>query len=794
MSAAPFLATARIAWRDARRNPARTALVVALIAVPVAALVTALVVFATIDPTGEERATAAMGRADLALYAAEDPGILDEATGRFPPGARVERVQRSGMTLSALGARLQVEALGADLDGLAAGMLDVVEGRAPRAGPVPAEVALDRATLDVLGASVGSTVRAEELGEVVVVGIVRDPLALDHAVVVAAPAVLSDAPTEVLVDLPDGSRADGVASDVRALDVFATTRREASPMDADETAGLFVLAGLAFVEVGLVAGAAFAVSTRRRQRELGLLAASGGDAGHLRSAVVLSGAVLGVIGAGSGVTVGLSAAVLARPSLQSWSNQLVEDVVVPPGPVVGAALFGMGVAVVAAWVPAQTSAHLPVLVALSGRRPPTRPSRGWLAIGACLAVVGVLVVTALPRALGSGDGTSVGVALLVGSVLVVLGFGAASPWVLDQLGRLAPHLPLGSRLAVRDGARFRTRNGPVVAAVLAGLAASVAISATVATVSEVERRQYQPFLANDQLFVSGTGAAALVARVGDELPVAAAAPLASAYLTGPEGAGPEGSDLWVTVGDAQLVRAIGGGEEAVAALDGGDILVLDGAGQRQLPPAVPTGTGQSIHRLRLAAVATPISRIVVSEATLGRLGGEVAVAPLGEGWLVRLTGPVSDEELDTARGLASTSPNTFVSVETGPETGTMAGIGRAGLILSVVTALVIVAVALALAAAESRADQQTLRAVGADPRLGRTLTAWRAVLLAGLAAVLAVPAGLVPAWGLVRATVTGSDLFVVPWTTLAVTTFGVPAIAALGGWVLTRASPRRLGA
>lgn len=594
----------------------------------------------------------------------------------------------------------------------------------------------------------------------------------------------------VLVDLPAGSPADVVARQLTALPVSTTTRSQASGRDSDETSGLFVLAGLAFVEVGLVAGAAFAVSTRRRQRELGLLAATGGDTGHLRSAVLLSGAVLGVVGAVVGVALGLLVAIAARPNLQSWSNRLVEGIVVPRGPVFGAALFGLGVAVVAAWVPARTSARLPVLVALSGRRPPTRPSRGWLAIGVCLAVVGVGVVTVLPRVLGASDATLSGLALLVGSVLVVLGFGASSPWVLDQLGRLAPHLPLGSRLALRDGARFRSRNGPVVAAVLAGLAGSVAISATVATVSEFERREYQPFLADDQLFVTGTGARALVDRIGDELTVVAAAPLVDGFVTSPDG-GDEGSDAWVTVGDAELVGALGGGADAVAALNAGDVLVLAGDGLRQLPPTVPTGPGLQAYEVRLDAVATPVSRIVANEATLDRLGGEVAVAPPGaEQWLVRLDGSLTDEQVSRAQELASSTPNTNVTAETGPETGTLARVGRVGLVMSVVTALIVVAVALALAAAESRADQRTLQAVGADPRLGRTVAAWRATLLAGLAAVLAVPAGLAPAWGLVRAAIQSSDLFVIPWTTIAVTTVGVPLVAALGAWLLTRPAGR----
>ncbi len=71
------------------------------------------------------------------------------------------------------------------------------------------------------------------------------------------------------------------------------------------------------------------------------------------------------------------------------------------------------------------------------------------------------------------------IGILSGAVLGVLGFGALSPWVLEKLGLMAPRLPVALRLAVRDTGRFRSRNGPVVTAVLAGLAASIALATRV---------------------------------------------------------------------------------------------------------------------------------------------------------------------------------------------------------------------------------------------------------------------------------------------------------------------------
>jgi putative ABC transport system permease protein len=58
-----------------------------------------------------------------------------------------------------------------------------------------------------------------------------------------------------------------------------------------------VVAGLALLEVVLLAGPAFAVSARRRQRQLALVAANGGTPAHVRRMVLADGVVLGLAGA-----------------------------------------------------------------------------------------------------------------------------------------------------------------------------------------------------------------------------------------------------------------------------------------------------------------------------------------------------------------------------------------------------------------------------------------------------------------------------------------------------------------
>ena len=94
------------------------------------------------------------------------------------------------------------------------------------------------------------------------------------------------------------------------------------------------------------------------------------------------------------------------------------------------------------------------------------------------------------------------------------------------------------------------------------------------------------------------------------------------------------------------------------------------------------------------------------------------------------------------------------------------------------------ATGLALSAAEGKGDDALLVALGADPADRRRLRATQAGLLVGIGALLAVPAGLIPAAVIISQV---SELrFALPWTALAVVVLALPATAAAGAWLLTR--------
>lgn len=93
-------------------------------------------------------------------------------------------------------------------------------------------------------------------------------------------------------------------------------------------------------------------------------------------------------------------------------------------------------------------------------------------------------------------------------------------------------------------------------------------------------------------------------------------------------------------------------------------------------------------------------------------------------------------------------------------------------------------IATGLAQADSRDDHATLAAIGAPPRVRRTLAAAQSLTIAGLGTGLGVLAGFVPGVALIGA-VESLDL-VVPWVLLAAGVAGVPLLAAAAAWLLTR--------
>lgn len=84
-----------------------------------------------------------------------------------------------------------------------------------------------------------------------------------------------------------------------------------------------------------------------------------------------------------------------------------------------------------------------------------------------------------------------------------------------------------------------------------------------------------------------------------------------------------------------------------------------------------------------------------------------------------------------------------------------------------ILSLIIVGIGLALIATETRHDEEVLSTVGATPRIRRALAAARAGVLSLIGGTLAVPAGMLPIWGLFTSANNSTSIgMTVPWVSV----------------------------
>ncbi|MCX5210920.1 FtsX-like permease family protein [Kitasatospora sp. NBC_00240] len=249
---------------------------------------------------------------------------------------------------------------------------------------------------------------------------------------------------------------------------------------------LATVAGMALLEIVLLAGPAFAVGARRSRRQLGLLAAGGGERAHIRSVVLGGGVVLGVTGAAAGLVVAVGLVAALRPWAEQYAGERFGHFDLQPLDLLGVMGIGLVTGLLAAVVPAVQASRQDVVSALTGRGSVKPPSKRLAALG-LLMLAGGAALALLGSTAGVGSRS---LAVLGGSMIAELGMVALAPMLVGLFGRLGGRLPLGPRLALRDSVRHRGRTAPAVAAVMAAVAGSVAVGVYSASSDEQNRREY----------------------------------------------------------------------------------------------------------------------------------------------------------------------------------------------------------------------------------------------------------------------------------------------------------------
>ncbi|GHF44416.1 hypothetical protein GCM10018790_22570 [Kitasatospora xanthocidica] len=844
-------------------------------------------------------------------YTAEQQRSLDTAPAdlakQLLPAGAVLVPERQGpyTAASSVDGLLATRANEIDLnDPVWRGRLDLVKGRAPANGH---ETAVTPDFLRRSGLKIGdrTAVRGLEADPFTITGVYEYPGDLGATELFAPPGTLidrlaaasggsrgkaagTDEPVRWLVKLPAGAGLDwhkvvelnryGFDATSRAVLIDPPARSDVpfyaksegrsefqtSYFDKTSVVILATVVGMALLEIVLLAGPAFAVGARRSRRQLGLLAAAGGDRANVRGVVLGGGIVLGVTGAVVGLGLGVGLVALLRTQAEEYSGRRFGHFALQPFDLLGVLLVGLVTGLLAAVVPAVQASRQDVVSALTGRdslKPPNRK----------LAVLGLLMLGGGAALALYGATSGVGnrsLAVLGGSALAELGMVALTPFLVGLFGRLGRWLSLGPRLALRDSVRHRGRTAPAVAAVMAAVAGAVAVGVYTASFEEQGRREYvahgpsgsvllgRGWLAGAdgkllpqmreavERSIPDLGPRADVQNVhykGDcsensscgyisvDLPKEIRCPVLDSDREFAPGeaerilstdkrcqsnnrrGNPYGA---LTAGDATLLHNLYGVTDPAPgqALAAGKAVVFDPRYLKDGKVAVrfsepadlngggPAGRKQVTHEIAVDAVLADTAvpspgQAVISPATAAGLG--FTTTSVGSVWLPG-EAPSDSSQQKADGALARITDRDLLTVERGYSS--QASLVTLGLtVFAGLVALGAAGIATGLAAADSQRDLTTLAAVGAEPRIRRSLSGFQCGVIAAMGAVLGVVCGIVPGVALRKVESAGSNypgmspeelannaIVVLPWPTIAAAVVVLPVLAAALAAGLTR--------
>lgn len=900
----------RLARRDAWRGKGRALLVICIIALPVAAvsgvdIYTRAVVAARDEVSAPAHALGSS--ADALIYAGEGGAVIQSTDARTTSGGDGGAVPTASSIVAALPPGSRLASLGSErgvvveagswgvggtvtiqdvTDPLVSGLWVVRDGRLPA---TIGEIALGPAEARRLHAAIGTTVRVSTLGadsqsrSLIVVG-TAEPVGNSAVGVVLPGSVPEDAAPPVHGWAAETSR-DLTWSDVRAvnrLGAFVTSRSvlasppsfcapgllcldsgvvpgatslEAPPtqIQLDEAARVAaeatVILVLVVLQIALLAGPAFAVQLRRRQRELGLVGASGGDAASLRRTVLASGVVLGLIGAAVGVAIAWTA-VWVPGGQFAWApfaeaERISLGVPALPPETIAIVLVGVIAALSAALVPALAAGRGDVIDTLRGRRPLPPVRRAAPLLGLVMGGIGLAIMV---YGTTKRDGVVLGVGVVVGQLGVV----TLMPAVVAWSSRAGRWLPLAPRMAVRDAGRHRMRTTAAACAIAAAAAGSIAASSWSQSVSLDHTSSDVAFVDGRVVLLVGNEynddgtpkpvpsgrLSAVTTAVRASLPNAHVATLSSLAPVATSGHVPGALDC--AAGDGSVIDPGFPGQPCEGrggyGVLQGRVALIDDPAQIgvALGPLAPLADARRVLESGGAVVTQPNTvqdgfvtlrtetfddqgnpvpsgaqtvRVPALEVLSGAVPSPVIVGPEALRAGRPLAGMTTMDSVviadpgapDTADSPTAADRVQLGLLKAGLDAGLLSGPGTnqdLGPIVATVGAVVTALLALlaglmvtGLALADGRADMQTLAAVGGPPRLRRRIAASSAAYVTVLGCLTGAVSGLVAARVLVPLFVrSDADLFRIPWLMVAFVVVAVPVLTAAVAFVTTRST------
>lgn len=699
----------------------------------------------------------------------------------------------------------------------------LVNGRAPTGGD---ELLLERDTAEKAGYELGDTVRFATDGPALSGRLVGTVETDDPRVTAGGSLLLFDTETaQQLLLQPDrfdelavGSApgtdnrqlADEVAEVLPEENITAASGAELAEEQADEivrstgelTKVLMAFAGIAlFVGIFLIANT-FTMLIAQRSRETALLRAVGASRRQVVRAVLIEAGLLGLVASAAGFALGIGIATAMRPLLNMAGAGLPNGpLVISPGTLVWSLVVGVGVTVLAAWLPSRKAAKVAPVEALStvDQAPPKRSMVLRNCLGGALTGVGVLVLLLVSRQEDGGDSNLLAAAF--GSVLTLTGMIALAPLLSRPLVRLAGALTsrlfgVSGMLARENALRNPRRTAATASALMIGLTLITGMSvagksAQAALEDEAVRGLTAEYKVSNADF-NGIEPA-LGAKVDDVPGVTATAPVASSTLFAEDefalisGADPERlervADLEFTSGS---LAAVGPGKVALseeyaekAGLSQGDTFrgELGSEDEKELTVA---GVYESTRAVEDALA--PLDDILpYSEG--GRLDSLlVGTAPGTDGL---------DQDIREALGnsplLLVQDKEQLTKEEAGP-IDMLLNMMYGLLGMAVVIGVLGVVNTLAMSVFERTREVGLLRAIGLDDRGVKQMVRLESVVISLFGAALGIGTGIFLAWSV--GSLAGSSLTtyetVLPWARL-----GVLLVLALTVGVLAAVWPAR---
>jgi len=813
-------AVVRWAWRLFRREWRQQFLILALITVAVAATIVGSAVTTNTPPPKNAGFGTARYSVSFSTYDEHTANVI----ARLKHGGPVDVIENE--TLSIPGSINTYQLRAQDPHGPFGGpMLSLVSGHYPSG---TGQVAVTSGVASAFHLRVGDTWRVGGVDRRVV-GFVQNPQSLlDEFALVAPGQVKALTGVTALFDDPGAPLKSfkGVQFQTPA------SVAQSNPLNP-ETISLAALV-LGMLLITLVSIGGFTVLAQRRMRSIGMLESTGATDRHVRLVISANGTVVGVVGAILGFVLGLGIWLAYRPSLEQSSHHVI-GVLALSWPVIAAAMvLAVATAFFAASRPARAITKVPIVQALSGRPAPPRQIHRSAVPGIAFLVLAFLLL-GYSGGTNHGNGSGGSPELLFGIVVLIPGLILLAPFFLSLTARLGRRAPIATRLALRDLARYRARSGSALAAISLGVLVAVIVMLAAASRYGNVLDYAGPNLASDQLALHANtpppaGATVIspngrthIQRASASAKAATPQQLAAQAKTIAKGLdaqlialetpnaqlnGTRGGRNWsgsIYVATPQLLRAFGITTSEIdpnadilssrPGLSGVSGLVFDySSGAKAGPGGGPSQTctavgGCAAHPVIQDLGALPSGTSAPNTLVTQHAMKEFHISANTTDWLVQGTQAFSASQISNAELAAST---TQLSVESKNDQPSSNAVVTSATIFGIVIALGVLGMSVGLVRSETASDLRTLAATGASSYTRRTLTAVTAGALGFLGALLGTVGGYIALIGWLRSNSLNGGIGAlgnVPVWDLLLILFGMPAFAAIVGWLFAGRQP-----